>query len=60
MGPKAVQEELQHKYNIEIPYQTVFYGRQRQPTNYLESGMTPLTGCTDSRQRLSSDHLEVY
>ena len=52
MGPKAVQEELQHKYNIEIPYQIVFYGRQRQPTNYLENGMTPLTGCTDSRQRL--------
>jgi len=29
IGPKAVQEELQHKYKIEIPYQTVFYGRQR-------------------------------
>ena len=29
MGPKAVQEELQDKYNIEIPYQTIIYGRQR-------------------------------
>jgi hypothetical protein len=29
MGPKAVQEELQYKYKIEIPYQTVVYGRQR-------------------------------
>ena len=29
MGAKAVQEELQHKYKIEIPYETVFYGRQR-------------------------------
>ena len=29
MGPKAVQEELQDKYKIEIPYQTVVYGRQR-------------------------------
>ena len=29
MGPKAVLEELHHKYNIKIPYQTVFYGRQR-------------------------------
>ncbi|XP_066374632.1 uncharacterized protein [Miscanthus floridulus] len=29
MGPKVVQEELQDKYKIEIPYQTVAYGRQR-------------------------------
>ena len=29
MGPKAVKEELEKKYNIKIPYQTVFYGRQR-------------------------------
>ena len=29
IGPKAVQEELHHKYNIKIPYQTVSYGRQR-------------------------------
>ena len=29
MGAKAVQEELQHKYKIEFPYETVFYGRQR-------------------------------
>jgi len=29
MGPKEVQEELQTKYKIEIPYQTVVYGRQR-------------------------------
>ena len=29
MGPKAVQEELQDKYKIEITYQTVVYGRQR-------------------------------
>jgi len=28
-GPKAVQEELQDKYKIEITYQTVVYGRQR-------------------------------
>ena len=29
MGPKAVQDELQVKYKIEIPYQTVVYDRQR-------------------------------
>jgi len=29
MDPKEVQEELQTKYKIEIPYQTVVYGRQR-------------------------------
>jgi hypothetical protein len=29
MGPKEVQEELQDKYKIEIPYQTVVYGKQR-------------------------------
>ena len=29
MGPKVVQEELHDKYKIEIPYQTVVYGRQR-------------------------------
>ena len=29
IGPKAVQDELQVKYKIEIPYQTVVYGRQR-------------------------------
>ena len=29
MGPKAVQDELQVKYKIEITYQTVVYGRQR-------------------------------
>ena len=29
MGPKAVQDELQVKYKIEIPYQTIVYGRQR-------------------------------
>jgi hypothetical protein len=34
MGPKEVQEELQDKYKIEIPYQTVVYGRQRA-TNKL-------------------------
>jgi len=34
MGPKAVQEELQDKYKIEIPYQTIIYGRQRA-TNKL-------------------------
>jgi hypothetical protein len=27
MGPKELQEELQYKYNIEIAYQTVVYGR---------------------------------
>ena len=34
MGPKAVQDELQVKYKIEIPYQTIVYGRQRA-TNKL-------------------------
>ena len=34
MGPKAVQDELQVKYKIEITYQTVVYGRQRA-TNKL-------------------------
>jgi hypothetical protein len=29
MGAKAVKEELEKKYNIKIPYQTAFYGRQR-------------------------------
>jgi len=29
MGPKAIKEELEKKYNIKIPYQTAFYGRQR-------------------------------
>ena len=29
MGLKAVRDELQVKYKIEIPYQTVVYGRQR-------------------------------
>ena len=29
IGPKAVQDELQVKYKIEIPYQTIVYGRQR-------------------------------
>ena len=29
MGPKEVQEELQTKYKIEIPYQPIVYGRQR-------------------------------
>jgi len=27
MGPKAVHDELQVNYKIEIPYQTVVYGR---------------------------------
>jgi hypothetical protein len=26
MGAKAVQDELQGKYNIQIPYQTIYYG----------------------------------
>jgi hypothetical protein len=34
MGPKAVHDKLQVKYKIEIPYQTVVYGRQRT-TNKL-------------------------
>jgi len=29
MGLKAVRDELQVKYKIEIPYQTIVYGRQR-------------------------------
>jgi hypothetical protein len=29
MGPKALKEELEHKYNIDIPYRTVVYGRKR-------------------------------
>ena len=29
MGPKVVQDELRVKYKIEIPYQTIVYGRQR-------------------------------
>ena len=36
MGPKAVQEELQDKYKIEIPYQTVVYGRQRAANKLFE------------------------
>ena len=35
MGPKAVQEEFQYKYKIEIPYQTVVYGRQRAANKLL-------------------------
>jgi len=29
IGPKAVHDELQVTYKIEIPYETVVYGRQR-------------------------------
>ena len=29
MGAKELQEELNYKYQIEIPYQTVYNGRQR-------------------------------
>jgi hypothetical protein len=28
MGPKAVKNELEKKYNIKIPYQTAYYGRE--------------------------------
>ncbi|WVZ82562.1 hypothetical protein U9M48_029816, partial [Paspalum notatum var. saurae] len=29
IGAKEIQEELEHKYNLKILYQTVWYGRQR-------------------------------
>ena len=29
MGAKEVKDELEEKYKIQIPYQTVWYGRQR-------------------------------
>lgn len=29
MGAKELKEELDNKYKISIPYQTVWYGRQR-------------------------------
>ena len=29
IGPKQLQQELLYKYKIEIPYQTVYNGRQR-------------------------------
>jgi hypothetical protein len=52
MGPREVQKELEYKYNIEIAYQTVVYGRMRAANKLFGNGMIHLTGCTDSRQRL--------
>ena len=59
MGPKAVKEELEKKYNIKIPYQTVFYGRQRATDKLFGSGMIVLIICLDSRLRLSLGLLVV-
>lgn len=52
MEAKEVKVDLEDKYKIKIPYQAVWYGRQRAADKLFGNWNDSLIGCTDSRQRL--------
>ena len=51
MGAKEVKDELEEKYKIQIPYQTVWYGRQRAYDILFGKWMIFMIGCIGSKLR---------
>ena len=51
MDASEMQKQLRYKYNIDIPYQTVYNGLKRASKKLFVSGVILSIGCIGLRQR---------